>query len=605
MSSSVLAKMAVQISGNTASFNKSMVDAGKGLNKFGKDAQKTQGIASKLGTTLAGFAAGIGISALGKQIFDVTAEFQKLQAVLTNTLGSNSLALAALNDIKTFAAQTPFGVQELTASFVKLANQGFKPTIEQLRQLGDIAASQGKSFDQLTEAIIDAQTGEFERLKEFGIRASKEGDRVTFTFKGVKQQVDFTNESIRNYILSLGEAEGVSGSMAAISQTLGGQVSNLGDSFDNLFNALGSSSTGILSYVLTQLSQAVSFVAEILNDANALRDPFAGERSANVKKEFEDFQKLSKSGQAEAINRMAQEVQEWRNNLDKLTKAFAVNSEAGLTAQEKLEKAAKILNLSVEDTYEIFKKQNFELEITKSNVKETEELFKLFTAEYNKSTEAINKNTESLKNNNKESSKKKQGSPIVPELTPVSRTSIDDLGNAFADNSSKISEFTASLQQIPVIMQGVANKSIEIGGLIASGIADIADAFGQSLTGGENFGKAFIKALARFAQQFGSLLIATGVAEIALKSGNPAVMIAAGAALVALGGAISAIQSRKPSLSSSSSSGGGSRGGTYASGVSNTQNSLQLSAETVIRGQDLYVILSNYERNSKSTKVGG
>lgn len=376
--------MAVQISGNTASFNKAMSESSKSLDKFGKQAKQSEGIASKFGKQLLSIGAGIGITAIGKQIFDVTAEFQKLAAVLNNTLGSQSLAAAALNDIKTFAAQTPFGVQELTASFVKLANQGFKPTIEQLRNLGDIAASQGKSFDQLTEAIIDAQTGEFERLKEFGIRASKEGDKVTFTFKGVKEQVDFTNDSIRAYILSLGDAAGVSGSMAAISQTLGGQVSNLGDSFDNLFNGLGSASTGILSYVLTQLSSAVNFVAEIVNDANQLRDPFAVERSANVSKEFEDFKKLSKSGQTQAINDIVAEIQDWRANLDQLTRAFAVNEEAGLSAQEKLEKAAKILNLSVDDTFEIFKKQNYELEITKSNVKEVEELFKLYTAEYNK-----------------------------------------------------------------------------------------------------------------------------------------------------------------------------------------------------------------------------
>jgi hypothetical protein len=33
--------------------------------------------------------------------------------------------------------------------------------MEQMRQMGDLASSVGKSFDQLTEAILDAQTGEF------------------------------------------------------------------------------------------------------------------------------------------------------------------------------------------------------------------------------------------------------------------------------------------------------------------------------------------------------------------------------------------------------------------------------------------------------------
>jgi len=133
--------------------------AKKEVQNLEKETKKSETAFKKMGDTGGGalnsirsIAATIGLAVIAKQIFDVTAEFQKLAAVLTNTLGSRSLAQAALNDIKTFASQTPFSVQELTASFVKLANQGFKPTLVELRKLGDIASSQGKSFDQLTEA---------------------------------------------------------------------------------------------------------------------------------------------------------------------------------------------------------------------------------------------------------------------------------------------------------------------------------------------------------------------------------------------------------------------------------------------------------------------
>ena len=130
-------------------------------------------------------------------------EFGKLEAVLTNTLGSKSAAQKSLKDIKDFAASTPFSVAELTAAYVKLTNQGFKPTMEEMENLGDLASAMGKSFNQLTEAIIDAQTGEFERLKEFGIKASASGDRVTFSFKEQKTTVENTNKAIQNYLLSL------------------------------------------------------------------------------------------------------------------------------------------------------------------------------------------------------------------------------------------------------------------------------------------------------------------------------------------------------------------------------------------------------------------
>lgn len=226
----------------------------KATNEQAKATDKLSKQSSSLGSSISGLVTGISIAAIGKEIIQTTAEFQKFEAVLTNALGSKSLAKQALDDIATFAAKTPFSVQELTGSYVKLVNQGFIPTTQELTKLGDLAASTGKTFDQLSEAIIDAQTGEFERLKEFGIRASKEGDKVNFTFKGVKKQVDFTAESIQNYVLSLGDAKGVSGSMAAISETLGGAISNLGDQWDSTMNTIGESTTGASVTAIKALS---------------------------------------------------------------------------------------------------------------------------------------------------------------------------------------------------------------------------------------------------------------------------------------------------------------------------------------------------------------
>lgn len=194
------------------------------------------------------------IISFGKAMIDVTAEFQKYNAVLTNTLGTQEAATTAMAMIQEFASKTPFSVAELTDSFVKLVNQGFKPTMDQMTALGDIAASQGKSFDQLTEAIIDAQVGEFERLKEFGIRASKQGDQVAFTFKGVTTTVENTTEAMRNYIISLGQVEGVSGGMAKISETLGGKISNLGDNWDKLLYTLGNKSSGVFAGTIDLLN---------------------------------------------------------------------------------------------------------------------------------------------------------------------------------------------------------------------------------------------------------------------------------------------------------------------------------------------------------------
>lgn len=69
--------------------------------------------------------------------------------------------------IEDISKHTLFGVDNLTQSYLSLVNRGMKPTEKQITALGDLASSQGKDFNQLTEALLDAQTGEFERLKEF------------------------------------------------------------------------------------------------------------------------------------------------------------------------------------------------------------------------------------------------------------------------------------------------------------------------------------------------------------------------------------------------------------------------------------------------------
>ena len=197
-----------------------------------------------------------------KAVIEVRSEFEKFEAVLTNTLGSAGAAKLALLDIKDMAARTPFSVAELSGAFVKLTNYGLQPSMEAMRQYGDLASSVGKGFDQLAEAVADATTGEFERLKEFGIKASKQGDKVTFTFKEQATTVDLTADAIEGYITSLGDLDGVSGSMAAISETLGGKVSNLGDKWDSLLNTIGD--TTAWGNVITAMGDTLSATERVV-----------------------------------------------------------------------------------------------------------------------------------------------------------------------------------------------------------------------------------------------------------------------------------------------------------------------------------------------------
>ena len=235
-----------------------------------KEADKMDSTFRKVGAAIGTYFSLQALKQFGGEVINVRGEFQKLEAVLTNTLGSSSKAKAAMDMLSDFGATTPFQVNELTASFVKLANQGFTPTRDELVKLGDLASSTGKPFDQLAEAIIDAQTGENERLKEFGIRASKEGDKITYTFKEQSTTVDNSAESIRNYILSLGDMEGVAGANEKIAATLTGQISNLEDAWTQMLNEIGQSNEGIISEGIAGVASLVEHYDKILDIIKAV-----------------------------------------------------------------------------------------------------------------------------------------------------------------------------------------------------------------------------------------------------------------------------------------------------------------------------------------------
>lgn len=219
----------------------------------------------KIGFGGAAVAAGVGL--IGREVVNTLSEFERFEAVLGNTLGDKGLAKGVMADIQDFASKTPFQINELTDAYVKLANRGIRPNKAQMTQLGDLASSTGKGYDQLAEAVLDAGTGEFERLKEFGVRAQKSGDQVQFTFKGVTTTVANTDAAITDYLYSLGDLEGVQGSMAAQSQTVGGMLSNLKDQFMGNALAIGELFRPMIAWAIgafAKLSQVISIAVSWL-----------------------------------------------------------------------------------------------------------------------------------------------------------------------------------------------------------------------------------------------------------------------------------------------------------------------------------------------------
>ncbi|KAB7728012.1 hypothetical protein F5984_19855 [Rudanella paleaurantiibacter] len=204
------------------------------------------------------------IIGIGRAIFETTGKFERYEKVLTNALGSEKAAKQSMEAIKKMAASTAFSVDELTDGYVKLVNRGMKPSQKEMMAMADLAASQGKKFDELVEAALDAQTGEFERLKEFGIRASKSGDQVTLSFKGMNQVVKNTPEAIQGALTKFGEMKGVAGQNAEMMKTLEGQLSNVGDSFDSLKVAVGDKLRPVFVGTLSVFGMATQWLGKIV-----------------------------------------------------------------------------------------------------------------------------------------------------------------------------------------------------------------------------------------------------------------------------------------------------------------------------------------------------
>jgi hypothetical protein len=238
---------------------KEIKQGGEDLGEPGLWSKITNG-AKGLTTVFSGFIALAAVQFLydmGKAIFDITAKFEKYEKVLTTALGSEKLAKQSMEAIKVMAANTAFSVDELTEGYVKMVNRGLRPSQTEMTALADLAASQGKTFDQLVEAVLDAQTAEFERLKEFGIKAKKEGDNVSLSFKGQTQVVKNNEEAILAAIIAMGAMTGVAGQNAKMMETLGGKTSNLGDSFDSMMVTLGTGLRPVFIAILDLLSASI------------------------------------------------------------------------------------------------------------------------------------------------------------------------------------------------------------------------------------------------------------------------------------------------------------------------------------------------------------
>ena len=180
--------------------------------------------------------AGIGYAAM--QIKDATVKFESLQAGISTAVGSATEAQEVFKILQDFASNTPYDIEQVTTAFTQLVNYGLTPSERALKSYGNTASAMRKDLSGMVEAVADAVTGEFERLKEFGIKSKVEGDNIIFTFRGVKTEVKNSAEEIEKYLIELGETN-FGDAMEAQSKTLGGAISAMGSAWENMWYTVG------------------------------------------------------------------------------------------------------------------------------------------------------------------------------------------------------------------------------------------------------------------------------------------------------------------------------------------------------------------------------
>lgn len=201
-------------------------------------------------------AAVIGGAVVGK-IVEANKSFQSLEASLVTFTGSTEAASKQFAKLQQFAANTPFALEEVVGGFNKLIGRGIEPTIASFEAFGNIASGTGKTLDQFVEAVADAAVGEFERLKEFGIKASAEGDKVRMTFGGVTKEIGKNSTEILGYLENLGQTK-FAGAIERQAKTLTGAFSNFGDAVDSLAVAIGKS--GLNDFIIESTRSLTEFI---------------------------------------------------------------------------------------------------------------------------------------------------------------------------------------------------------------------------------------------------------------------------------------------------------------------------------------------------------
>ena len=228
--------------------------------------QLFQNIERKAATLAAGFS----LKQFIDQMVSVRGQFQQLEVAFSTMLGNADKADALMSQLVKTAATTPFDLQGVAAGAKSLMAYGTaaEDVNEMLVRLGDIAAGMSIPLNDLVYLYGTTMTqGRLftQDLRQFqgrGIPIAEEIAKVMNVTKAAVPQLvtagkvtsDVFHEAIMNMT---NEGSRFGGLMEAQSKTISGQISNIEDAVDMMFNDLGKKSEGVINTALGGISTLV------------------------------------------------------------------------------------------------------------------------------------------------------------------------------------------------------------------------------------------------------------------------------------------------------------------------------------------------------------
>lgn len=217
-------------------------------------------------------AAVFSVSAIA-QFTKVIATFEQLQNSLGVVFDDFERGRAVFRDIQDLAATTPFSVENLTQSVIKLRAAGIEPTIEQLTLFSDVA-----SVTTDTVGSLQAITDLFSRTTAGGLGLedlNRLADRGIPVFTILQERLGLARLEVAELgktsagaaqildALTQGLEDRFGGASAQAADLLSTSISNVGDAWDRFLVSIGDA--GALA-IATSVAQGLAATLDFLSD---------------------------------------------------------------------------------------------------------------------------------------------------------------------------------------------------------------------------------------------------------------------------------------------------------------------------------------------------